>query len=305
MKAMADYSAGLADENLGKARAILAVIDYGEALLEGRKDRSNAAFKQWVNDNKLDAGKPWDQFQERSCAMKIASLVIGSVPITAFDACPNTRPTHIMKWYRKMHAPTEPRERKPARERKPSKAAQLDKAFEAIKTMEALGIPITEDAVAARADVANGTANKAISLHRQKRETTAQAKAEAVIEVTEDQALAAAEARFSEKSKLTVADAIRIYKARINKVFEHTVNAEVRRRIDAADDHVRKALAAERQTNETLTKLLGKKGIFSKRQFNQMKMLCHPDNSASNETKAELLQLLLKSERQLVNPEKE
>lgn len=33
--------------------------------------------------------------------MRIATLVVGgSAAPNAFDDCPNTRPTHIMKWYR-------------------------------------------------------------------------------------------------------------------------------------------------------------------------------------------------------------
>lgn len=120
--AMVRYQAGLADELDGKVRAIRAVMAYGTALLAGRsandKRRSNIDFKQWVSDNKLDIGKPWNDRNERAKAMQIAELVVGNVPTTEFDACPNTRPTDIMKWYRDMHPETsEGRERKSTRTR--------------------------------------------------------------------------------------------------------------------------------------------------------------------------------------------
>jgi hypothetical protein len=88
------------------------------------------------------------------------------------------------------------------------------------------------------------------------------------------------------------------------KSFEATVNAEVRRRIDTADDYTRNRLReCERQLLQ-FERQRGKRGVFSKRQFKQMQILCHPDNSASPELRGELLQVLIKNELSLVNPEK-
>jgi len=121
----------------------------------------------------------------------------------------------------------------------------------------------------------------------------------------EDAALARAEAMFSEKSKLAVADAIRIHKARLDKAFEQAVNTEVRRRLDAADNAVRERLKKADQTILAFERERGKRGVFSEQQFKQMLMLCHPDNSASSETRASLLQVLTKNKVNLVNPEKQ
>jgi hypothetical protein len=122
--------------------------------------------------------------------------------------------------------------------------------------------------------------------------------------LSEDAALAKAEAGFSEKSKLALADAIRIHKARLDKTFEQRVGEEVRRRIAAADDSVRERLKAADKTILAFERERGKRGVFTKEEFSQMLMLCHPDDPASPATRAALLQVLLKNKTSLVNPEK-
>jgi DNA-binding transcriptional regulator YhcF (GntR family) len=122
--------------------------------------------------------------------------------------------------------------------------------------------------------------------------------------VDEDQALAKAEAQFSEKSKLTIADAIRIHKARLDKIFEQTVNAEVRRRIDTADSAVREQLKKANQQLLVFERERGKRGVFSKEEYGQMLKLCHPDQSASKETCNKLLQILTERKLSLINPDK-
>jgi hypothetical protein len=68
-------AAALADEEKGRQAAIDAIIEYGEYLLEGRRDiNSNRAFAAWVIDMGLDQGKPWSIREERTAAMNIARL---------------------------------------------------------------------------------------------------------------------------------------------------------------------------------------------------------------------------------------
>ena len=51
---------------------------------------------------------------------------------------------------------------------------------------------------------------------------------------------------------MTIAQAVSIYKARLYKQFWTTVNEEVRKRIDAADNEMRKQNAELRQENITV-----------------------------------------------------
>jgi hypothetical protein len=291
MQAMANYQVGIADETFGKVKAIHAVIEYGKALLEGREGRSNIAFKAWIAENKLDVGEPWKDRKERHAAMKIAEVVVGNVPTMTFDACPNARPVDIMKWYRKKHAVHS--SRKPL-------APQIDIAYQAIVEWKRINkMPGNSKEIALLLGVSKKAVEKARHRWREEHDK------ETIVTVTEDQALAEAEKRFSEKSRLTLADAVRVHKTRLDKSFEATVSTEVRRRIEAADDHVRKHLRECEQRLLQFERERGKRGIFTKRQFKQMQILCHPDNSASPELRAELLQILVRNELSLVNPEKE
>ena len=127
-----------------------------------------------------------------------------------------------------------------------------------------------------------------------------EAQAEKVAETTEEENLAAAKEKFSEKSKITLSEAIRIAKAKLHKSFEQTVNAEVRKRIATADDAVRKHLTEARKEIEFLRRNARSKGVFTKAEFRQLQMCCHPDTSASPETKAKLLQILVENEARLL-----
>lgn len=286
--AMDEYAAGLADVTHGRQKAIMAVVAYGEALLQGRGQyKSNRVFAQWVSDNRFDVGKPWDNREERTAAMNIAEIVRGNTPPDAFHACPFTRPTDIMKWYRKQHRPPQP-----------SRAEATKKALEAIETMVALGEAITEDRITERAGVAAGTANKAFTLYRAKKEAAAKASAETAAKLNEDQQIITAD--FSPKSRITIDKAIAIHKKRLDNAFEAVVNAEVRRRIDAADSETRKQLAKLHQENLWYQANLRQGALFTQADFKMLLMCLHPDNSASPEIRARIFDLVKQKERRLV-----
>jgi hypothetical protein len=109
---------------------------------------------------------------------------------------------------------------------------------------------------------------------------------------------------LSDKGKIKLDDAIRIHKTRLDKQFEQRVNEEVRRRIDAADDATRASNKKLHLENINLQRIVGQRGIFTEKQYKQMLILCHPDNSSSPQMKATLLQILLENKIRLIKPAK-
>lgn len=284
-QAMADYKAG-------GHRTIQAVITYGEALLEGRAlHSSDNAFSQWVSDNRLDQGKPWDHRPERSCAMRLVEVLRGSgnAPTTAFADCPVTRPVDIMKWYRRTVLHEEPHKRAP---RAPS--AKMQRALDELAKMAAENEPITSPALAKRAGVGETTAWKVV--HAFLKDRPAPEPEPSREPEPEPPPLTA----FTEKGKVRIEDAIRIHQERLSKQFAARVYDEVRRRIELADDAVRNSLKELRSKCDRLERMLQQKGIFTRAEFRQLQMAVHPDNTASTEVRNRLLDLLVKNETRLL-----
>jgi hypothetical protein len=111
---------------------------------------------------------------------------------------------------------------------------------------------------------------------------------------------AAASRNFTEKGVVKIEDAIRIHKAKLDKLFEQRVNEEVRRRIDTANDFAREENKRLRQENLSLQRVIGQRGVFTETEFRQMQILCHPDNSASEQLRAKLSQILAENQIRLV-----
>jgi DNA-binding transcriptional regulator YhcF (GntR family) len=172
------------------------------------------------------------------------------------------------------------------------KTPKTDQAYEEITKAQAEGRPLpSKKELAKKISVSHMAVEKAWDRVRQ----------EQVQVITAEQALA--KATFSDKSKLTIEEAIRIHKRRLDKQFEQRVNEEVRRRIAVADDATRANNKALRLENINLQRIVGQYAVFTKAQFRQLQILCHPDNSASPQLRAELLQILIQHERRLVKPE--
>jgi hypothetical protein len=289
-QAMQEYAVAVTDVTNGTQRAIQAVVEYGRALQEGRDDNArNTKFSEWVSEHRLNVDEPWSDRRERTAAMAITKLVDGTGAVNTFAGCPNTRPTHIMSWWRKEHPE--------AVKKKPSQAAQTQKALDIIKTMVAQGEAITEKALVKRG-VSAGTASKAYAVYRAEIEAAKQATAETKKTITEDQATTG----FTDKQKVKFEEALRLHKARLEKTFEQRVGDEVRRRIAASDDEVRKQLVELRRQNLEYAKLIGKRGVFTLKEYRQLLMCCHPDNSASADVRNHIQDLLVKSEHRLVIP---
>lgn len=111
---------------------------------------------------------------------------------------------------------------------------------------------------------------------------------------------AAAAKNFTDKGKVTIENAIRIHKAQLERQFQQRVNDGIRQGIADADNAARDENKRLRQENVNLNRIVGQRGVFSKTQFRQMQMLCHPDNSASEKLRAELSQVLVDNEIKLI-----
>jgi hypothetical protein len=306
--AMMRYQSGLAEEQTGKKKVIRAVAAYGVALLAGRNERcSNTDFKQWIIDNKLDIGKPWSDRFERSAAMQIARLVVGTVPTTdipieEFDDCPYTRPVDIIKWYRDKHnkntvlraqeavGPKGPPETRTGRDGKSYKARKKSAPKRHARADDVVN---RADANMSYKDIAADTQVGARQVRHIVEEE--QIRREAQGELLD----AATVKHFTEKGALRIEDAIRVHTARLNKQFEQRVNDEVRHRIEAAADATRTSNKELRLENTRLQRMLSQGAMFTEKQFRGLQMCCHPDASASAATRAELTQLLLKYKERL------
>lgn len=123
--------------------------------------------------------------------------------------------------------------------------------------------------------------------------------------VDENQQLA--EATWSAKSKMTITKAIGIYKKRLDKSFYNAVSERVRAEIASADNHVRKLYDELRPKYATLearfADLQRSRGVFTRAEFRQLLMCCHPDASAGPEIRAKLTNLLVRNENRLLKEE--
>ena len=126
-KALTAYEKGITKRKAGQTDTINAIIEYGKALLEGRRAHaSHKMFNKWIEENDLDQTKPFDRSQERSAAIQIAEIVInGSSPVNSIFECNNTWPADIMKWIRTQswfEAPLHtPKAAKPSKRAKPGR----------------------------------------------------------------------------------------------------------------------------------------------------------------------------------------
>ena len=103
LEALGDYTVGLAKEQAGRDDAIAAIIKYGLALSEGRRQYAgnNNALSKWIAVRGLDKVKPFDLRQERAAAQQIAKIAVdSSSAVNPFSGCLHSRPTHIMAWWR-------------------------------------------------------------------------------------------------------------------------------------------------------------------------------------------------------------
>jgi hypothetical protein len=276
VQAMANYKTG-------HSAAIKATIAYGAALNEGRAlHASNKAFAQWVADQGLDQGSPWDSRTERGAAMLVA-LRLRENPLSeeTLMTCTRSRPNDIRDWLTKQQGQPPPKRRDFTKR----KRAEIE-----LNAMKAAGIAVTAAELARRAEVGETTAYNVIQTLSEAAPPPPPPPAPETVDL----------ARFPERSRMTIEKAVAIYKKQLDKAFETRVYDEVRRRIDRADDAVRNSLKELRAKCDRLERMVQQKGVFTRLEFRQLQMAVHPDNTASAEVRNRLLDLLVKNEARLV-----
>ena len=113
----------LAKKKAGHEETITAIIEYGTALLEGRKAHaSDKDFGKWVEDNELSNKTiPSTTRTKRRNANRQNCYSKVIVPWVSIFECPNSWPTTIMKWIR-LQPWFEAKPRAPKTEKPPKRA---------------------------------------------------------------------------------------------------------------------------------------------------------------------------------------
>lgn len=268
----------------GESEWIEGSLELAQALAEGRKQfPADRAFGQWLTDNEHDHVN----HQDRAALIGLAvDLDLARKVLTD-----TTRRSYQLIWnevqdrFTRTSKPTKPKRHRAAgkkRNRKTPPAVDKD----LVSAVENDGK--TQKQAGQEQGVSEQVVKTALAREEGRRETL-------------NELLDAADVKnFSDKGALKIENAIRIHQARLDKQFEQRVNEEVRKRIEAADNFVRQENKRLREENVALQRIVGQRGVFTKAQFRQMQMLCHPDNSASEKLRAELSRVLIDNENKLI-----
>jgi hypothetical protein len=112
LEAIRDYDTSVAKEKTSRDEAIAAAARYGTALIAGRaRCKTNNEFGDWIKEQGLASGGMFWVRQERQAAVQIVEITahvaketVDSISaVNPFEDCPNSRPTHIMTWWRGKH----------------------------------------------------------------------------------------------------------------------------------------------------------------------------------------------------------
>jgi hypothetical protein len=258
-----------------------AVVDYGMVLLEVRKlHKSNKKYNEEVLARRLDI-RPFDDFRQRSAALAIAKAVI---PLGdndrehGFDDCDSGTAKHMEAWAKRTGLI-------PRKQRNPE---ATPKAREQIRVAVENGQPVKRDDVSQNTGLSDGAVGRAHAME--------QARLEGVIE---GEAVA-----LNEQGKFTKAQAKHVealikklsrdLKAQFNDAIEKQVAKLVAARkiaLEAAREACLKQRNDAFRDQQHWKQLInGHKPPFSLEEFRAIVMALHPDNSASEETRARAMQ---------------
>lgn len=259
----------------------VAVIAYGNAMLKGRKRySSNNEFKKWVREQELDIDYPFNNPRERSEAMRIAEIVFrtGAEDAECFIECPHKLPSHMMTWARKAGLVS-------VKKRDLQVHAM---ARERVRAKVENGDPISRDALAQELNVSEGTIQRADLAERGRLEGIAEGEANVLN----------AQGKFTKAQAHHVEALARKQERHLNQQFNAAVEARVATRVAERVAALEKAQIACREQREAAfkdqqhwQKLINRhKPIFTVEEFRAIVMALHPDNSASEETRARAMQ---------------
>jgi hypothetical protein len=189
-----------------------------------------------------------------------------------------------------MIKPKRGRVQKPKPREGPLFTREMRRALETANALDDGTAKVTHQMISASAGVSRHTAQRALHILAYAKTINVRIRDDVELDLSP----------FSEKSKLTLAEAKRIQADRLEKAFVPRVNAEVRRRIDTADDHVRRQLKEVQAKLAALEKVVALKGVFTKQEFRQLQTAVHPDSSASTDVRNRLLDILVKNQIRLV-----
>ena len=271
-----------------------AVIDYGMVLLDVRRQHvSTNKYKEDVLARRLDI-PPFDEPRERTAALTIAEFVHDRVKfdhdlvvIALFEDCPLTNAQMMVRWGKKTGLI--PR-KKPNPEITTQVRARVRDAVEN-------GRPVNRYEISQETGLSNGAVGRAQAIEKARLEG-----------IAEGEALA-----LNEQGKLTKAQAkhvealIKKHRRDLDMQFAVAVEAEVNKQVATRKASLARAQeACVKQKNDAYAdqqrwkKLINNhKPPLTTEEFRAIVMALHPDNSASEETRARALQSVNEKKLQL------
>lgn len=297
-----DWRRGDTTEQAGKTAKKLAVIEYGKLLKTGRdKLVSNNAYGQWVRDNKLDA-PPYQNSEERSCAIRVAELVLSSTTQDAFANCPFTNPTNMITWARDtgLIKPTPKPEPPPQPTPKPQPAPVTQRVTEP-SPQPAQEQPKAEEPKRQSAQgyikqrereqkIERGEAVPSKTLNKLDKQYVKDTAASTTAQVAKEENLPeTAKDKLERVVRTTVerlAQEFRImqeeFKIRTRKELSDRFDKLLEERVPKHRQEVEEAYVIRMRYQELIS---SHKHIFLPEEYKQIVMVLHPDNSAGKETR--------------------
>lgn len=300
------WKAGDASEQSGRSVKQFAVVKIGQTLITGRNVySSDKKFGEWLKTLKLET--PFDDRRERSAAIRIAKLFNDEIRLVTegindedrrtsdemnlvrekLSLCPYTRPNDVWIWARKAGLIP----------RKPRNPAATSQARAQIRLAVKNGKPVNRNVVSEATGLSNGAVGRATAME--------QAHLEGAIE---GEALALNEhGRFTKAQDKHVQALVKKFKRDLDAQFAAVVEAEVNKQVKARKDALDKAReAVSKQLNDAFKDqqhwkalINNHKSLFTVEEFRTIVMALHPDNSASEETRARALQSVNEKKLQL------
>ena len=271
-----------------------AVIDYGMILLEVRKQyTSTNKYKEDVLARRLDI-PPFDEPRERTAALTIAEFVHDRIKFdhdlvvsALFEDCSLTNAQMMVRWARTTGLI-------PRKKRNPEATAQVrEQVREAVES----GQPVKRDEISEATGLSNGAVGRAQAIEKARFEGIAEGEANVLN----------AQGKFTKAQAKHVEALIKKHTRNLDVQFKTAIEAEVNKQVatrKASLERAQEACAKQKQdayTDQQRWKKLinGHKPVLTIDEFRAIMMALHPDNSASEETRARALQSVNEKKFQL------